>query len=456
MGEGETPSLPRKNVAGVAGKDAPVDPTPVVEVDGGDPVKKTVAAAAVTKPKKDVAFTDVGSEEEPVEGVEETKKKWWKRKKKQAPVHLTSLTAYLAKVIESGWFSSGILFVILLNTILLTLQTTPSSQRNFGWYFSFIDNVFLGIYLFELLVKLWVLGSKFFDSGWNLFDGFIVITSFIDWMKEIALSLVTLDPKIFRLLRVFRAVRALRALRVLRTISFLKSLQIIVQTLLRSIPAMGNVVWLLLLVMYIFALIGRNMYGEVDPARFGSLDVCMFSLFQLLTLDDWFEFVGDNMEEAPSIIVYCLVYIVMETFIFINLFIAVIVSNLEQNQIEQAKHSKREFKRQQMLAELEAEDSDNEESGPEAAFHARVRNSNIEILKKGGECKRDLDYYYDRRTLSAINKKDKELLEKYLLTLPAIESKLNRHTHQQKILDRLVDLEIEVRYEKAVAEIANS
>ena len=57
----------------------------------------------------------------------------------------------------------------------------------------------------------------------------------------------------------------------LRTISFLKNLQVIVSTLLNSIPAMGSIVLLLFLVSYVFAIMGVRMFRETLPAKFGSM-----------------------------------------------------------------------------------------------------------------------------------------------------------------------------------------
>ena len=38
-----------------------------------------------------------------------------------------------------------------------------------------------------------------------------------------------------------------------------------------------------------FAVIGRGLYSKVDEERFGSLFDAIFTTFQLLTLDDWFD-----------------------------------------------------------------------------------------------------------------------------------------------------------------------
>lgn len=52
-----------------------------------------------------------------------------------------------------------------------------------------------------------------------------------------------------------------------------------------------------------FAVIGRGMYSHADPKRFGSLWLALFTLFQLLTLDDWFFIYEDVVKADPSM--YC-------------------------------------------------------------------------------------------------------------------------------------------------------
>jgi cation channel sperm-associated protein 1 len=246
--------------------------------------------------------------------------------------HWSALRKHVFKVIDSKWFGAGILVIIFINTVLIAVQTDRGTEMAAGWYFDVVDNFFLGIYVFELFAKLFVLRGRFRKSGWNVFDAFIVATSFIEYVQFLVASSTTINPKVFRLLRVFRAIRALRALRVLRTISFLDNLQVIVNTLLSSIPAMGNVILLLLLIMYIFSLIGTTLYREAYPSRFGSLFRAFFTMFQILTLDDWFGHYDVLRPIDPFSLLYFIAFIILATFILINLFIAVLVSSLEQSQ----------------------------------------------------------------------------------------------------------------------------
>lgn len=184
----------------------------------------------------------------------------------------------------------------------------------------------------------------------------------LEYVEYIVQSAMVINPKILRVLKVFRAVRALRALRVLRTISFLKNLQVIVATLLSSIPAMGSIILLLFLVLCalplslaqsltrpppivltalphaidVYAIMGVYIFGPILPAKFGTIFGAVFTLFQLITLDDWFMvyneiWEADGAADNPHMAFwYFFSYIVSENFIFVNLFTAVIVSNLER------------------------------------------------------------------------------------------------------------------------------
>jgi hypothetical protein len=184
----------------------------------------------------------------------------------------------------------------------------------------------------------------------------------MEYIQFLVKSFSNLNPKILRVLRVFRAVRAVRALRVLRTISFVKKLQTIASTLLSSIPAMGSIILLLFLMSCeclcctcflssdltfdafadVFAIMGVRMFQAMLPSHFGSIYRASFTLYQLITLDDWYQLYdairvperGDNGSDSGGVhpsFLYFLIYIVIENFVFVNLFTAVIVNNLEVN-----------------------------------------------------------------------------------------------------------------------------
>eukprot|EP00163_Fabomonas_tropica_P009426 TRINITY_DN1922_c0_g1_i5.p1 TRINITY_DN1922_c0_g1~~TRINITY_DN1922_c0_g1_i5.p1 ORF type:complete len:443 (+),score=66.30 TRINITY_DN1922_c0_g1_i5:325-1653(+) len=346
---------------------------------------------------------------------------------------------WLYRFIDSKWFSGSILFVIFLNTVLIAVQTDASIEIKAGWYFEVVDNVFLGIYVFELVAKLFVWRWYFFKMGWNVFDMFIVITSFIEYIQYAIASFSVINPRIFRLLRVFRAIRALRALRVLRTISFLNSLQVIVNTLLNSIPAMGHVLLLLLLVIYIFAIIGRQLYGEIYPERFSTIFRAFFALFQLITLDDWFEYYTIISPHDSSVLLYLIIYILLATFILINLFIAVIVSSLEATQSRQKKMDKKDRKQRRK----EAKEAEREELIMAGQLMRAETSKNVlsDLIDRDEEdfLGRDnsAEFYYGSRSLP---NKTRAEVGYYFMLLAGLEDNYSQNMGRVQVLDTLTDL----------------
>ena len=121
---------------------------------------------------------------------------------------------------DSKSFSAFILIIILINTVMLIASTDNTVNVRAGWYFAAIDAVFLGIYIMEILVKLYAWRKAFWKNAWNVMDFLIVISNSADFVSPLVVQNLGgfNGAAIFRILRIFRAVRAIRALRVLRTI----------------------------------------------------------------------------------------------------------------------------------------------------------------------------------------------------------------------------------------------
>ena len=259
---------------------------------------------------------------------------------KKRPAQVSKVRKQVRAILKSREFSASMLTVILANTVLIGAMTDAERQKRWAHGAAVADTIFLAIYIAEVSVKLYALRLKeYWSSGWNRFDTFIVTTSLLDFAAEIFAEWLDgfgADPQIMKALRVFKALKALRALRALRAISFLRNLQTIASTLLNSLPAVGSTVLLALLMLYVFAVMGVSVFREASPKRFGSLYTAVFTLFQIITLDDWWECYDDvrtgmgSPHEIHVSFLFFFLYIVLETFILINLFPAVIVSHLEQ------------------------------------------------------------------------------------------------------------------------------
>lgn len=222
---------------------------------------------------------------------------------------------------ESGWrrslglwvegqtFTRFIIALIVINAMILGLETSPAIKSVMGTALIAANQAILAVFVVEILLKLIAFGPRFFRSGWNVFDFFIV-----------AIALVPATGPL-------EILRALRILRVLRLLSQIPKLRDIIESLLRALPGMGWTALLLVLVFYIFAVMGTMMFAEEFPEYWGHLGLSLFSLFQIMTLESWSTGVARPMMEVyPLIWIYFVPFILLSSFMVLNLFIAIIVT----------------------------------------------------------------------------------------------------------------------------------
>jgi voltage-gated sodium channel len=244
------------------------------------------------------------------------------------------------KMSTASWFQRLILGLILLNAILIGLETSTSFMQSYELQARALNIVFQFLFCVEILVR--VIGNSnrlghFFRDGWNLFDIAVVSLSLIPSVGPFA-----------------TIARLARLLRVLRLVSVLPELKLIIGTMLKSIPSLGHVTILLGLILYVYAVLGVHLFRESDPEHWGSLGTAFLTLFQIITLEGWTEIQKVSMQTYPWAWLYYVSFVVTAVFVVINLFIAVVLNNLEtarseiraenqsQNSIEKSLQSIRE------------------------------------------------------------------------------------------------------------------
>ncbi|MEM1082190.1 MAG: ion transporter [Pseudomonadota bacterium] len=238
----------------------------------------------------------------------------------------------LADWIDSPGPRNVIIALILINAAILGMETSPVLMERFGPLLIWTNKAILAVFVLEIVLKLVALGPRFFRSGWNLFDFFVV-----------GIALVPASGPL-------EILRALRILRVLRLLSQVERLRQIIESLLRALPGMGWTGALLVLIFYIFAVMGTMLFGEQFPEYWGSLGKSFFSLFQIMTLESWSSGIARPMlDELPLVWLFFVPFILISSFMVLNLFIAIIVS------ATQSIHADEEaLQRQELLDELQS------------------------------------------------------------------------------------------------------
>ena len=245
----------------------------------------------------------------------------------------------LRRLTRSSAFQHGITVVILAAAVLVGMETYPSIVLRHGPTLHLLDQIVLWIFVLEALFKIGAEGRRpwrYFADPWNVFDFAIVAACFLPMDTQYVVVL-----RLARLLRVLKLVRAL------------PRLQVLVRALLKSIPSMGYVGLLLLLLFYVYAVAGTFLFGQNDPVHFGTLQTSMLSLFQTVTLEGWADlmqiqtmgcdrFGYEGMEQlctnpsaspiaAPVLFVS---FVLIGTMIILNLFIGVIMHGMEESRAE--------------------------------------------------------------------------------------------------------------------------
>lgn len=220
--------------------------------------------------------------------------------------------------VESGIFTTVIFVLIALNTISLGIETFTLPE-NISSALSTFNTVCLVIFIIEILLKLYAYGVNFFKDGWNIFDTFIVLVSIMPMITFLS------SMRAFRIFRIFRALRALRMMK------RLEKLRVIVQALLGALPSVAWVVVLLMIIYYVYAVIGTNLFSTIAPDTFGTLWDSLYTLFQITLADDLGEISRPLLASSGlSAVIYFVTFVILSAILVLNVIVGVVVDSVSE------------------------------------------------------------------------------------------------------------------------------
>lgn len=236
----------------------------------------------------------------------------------------------IRQLVEHPRFSQTIVAVIVINAIVLGLETSPEIMRKWGTLLHAIDLAFIAVFVTELGLKFVAYRWRFFGSGWNIFDFVIVVVTLLPFLGNLSV------------------LRALRILRVLRLFSMVPRFRLVAEGFFAALSGMAAVGGMLVLVLYIAAVLSTKLFGTEFPELFGTLGRSLFSMFQLVTLEGWTsEIVRPVMAVYPLAWLFFVPFIAVTTFTIFNLLIGVIVNSMQDI------HAKEEERLRQEIEETE-------------------------------------------------------------------------------------------------------
>ncbi len=234
----------------------------------------------------------------------------------------SSLRLRLAAWIEAPRVQRWLIALILVNAVILGLESYSQIQARWGAWLMLVDRTILAVFVVEIAVRMVAHRFAFFRDPWSVFD-FIVV----------GIALIPASGP-------FAVLRALRVLRVMRLISMVPSMRRVATGLLAAIPGLGSVVGIIAVILYVSAVVATKLFGAAFPHWFGTLGESAYTLFQVMTLESWsMSIVRPIMEVFPYAWLFFVTFILISTFTMLNLFIAVVVTSMQQEhrtELEQA------------------------------------------------------------------------------------------------------------------------
>lgn len=173
-----------------------------------------------------------------------------------------------------------IFLVILISSVTIYLQVSGYTWPWLEW----VDMVTTLIFLVEMIVKHRMLGIKgYWSDGWNRMDGTLVILS-IPSLLAIFFPVVSADLSVLLILRL------LRTLRFFRFIHFFSGgITQISRGFKRAMVVSRSVMAAFFLIIVVFGLINCSLFQNVAPEYFKTPTQSIYSIFQLFTVEGWYD-----------------------------------------------------------------------------------------------------------------------------------------------------------------------
>jgi voltage-gated sodium channel len=223
---------------------------------------------------------------------------------------------YIKKLVENRLFEIFIFLIIILNTIVLGLLVSDKFSSRAIQIFEIISKICISIYIIEAVLEIYAWRLLYFKNGWNVFDFIIVI--------------ILLFPNvgIFSGIRSLRILNVFRSFATFRLISKFKQFRKIINAMILSLPGIGWTVVLMILMYYIFSIIGIHIFKDEFPESFGSLSISFVTLFSLTTMEGWQDTVYPIVEYIPIAWFYFIIFFIIASYILLNLIFGIIVDNI--------------------------------------------------------------------------------------------------------------------------------
>ncbi|XP_060540015.1 voltage-dependent T-type calcium channel subunit alpha-1H isoform X1 [Pantherophis guttatus] len=261
---------------------------------------------------------------------------------------------YIHSLCTSHYLDLFITFIIGVNVITMSMEhfDQPKSLEEALKYCNYL---FTFVFVVEAILKLVAFGfRRFFKDRWNQLDLAIVLLSIMGiTLEEIEMNAaLPINPTIIRIMRV------LRIARVLKLLKMATGMRALLDTVVQALPQVGNLGLLFMLLFFIYAALGVELFGKLDcteenpceglsrHATFNNFGMAFLTLFRVSTGDNWNGIMKDTLRECHRDDKHCLTYlpvispvyfvtfVLIAQFVLVNVVVAVLMKHLEESNKE--------------------------------------------------------------------------------------------------------------------------
>jgi len=224
--------------------------------------------------------------------------------------------APLARLVDSSRFQVVISSIIVLNAIVLGLETYSGIDEQYGSLLGLLNEAFYVVFVIELICRIASYGKRpwnFFRSGWNIFDFLVIGGALVPALRT--------QAEILRLLRLARIVRLMR---------FLPDARVIIATMVNALPSIFSMLVLTILIMFIYGILGWTLFGQDLPNQWGNVTTAMLTLFVLLTLENFPTYLEQAQPYSPFANLFFVSYVLIAGFVVLNLVVGIVIGAMEK------------------------------------------------------------------------------------------------------------------------------
>uniref|UniRef100_A0A8B9CF19 Calcium voltage-gated channel subunit alpha1 H n=1 Tax=Anser brachyrhynchus TaxID=132585 RepID=A0A8B9CF19_9AVES len=261
---------------------------------------------------------------------------------------------YIHSLCTSHYLDLFITFIIGINVITMSMEHY-NQPKSLDEALKYCNYVFTIVFVFEAVLKLVAFGfRRFFKDRWNQLDLAIVLLSIVGiTLEEIEMNAaLPINPTIIRIMRV------LRIARVLKLLKMATGMRALLDTVVQALPQVGNLGLLFMLLFFIYAALGVELFGKLDcseenpceglsrHATFTNFGMAFLTLFRVSTGDNWNGIMKDTLRECTREDKHCLSYlpvispvyfvtfVLIAQFVLVNVVVAVLMKHLEESNKE--------------------------------------------------------------------------------------------------------------------------